>query len=65
MLKIEKIISFYDGIGNQTKRKQDGYLGADFTIGIKTTEGTIIKGSDQSRNIVRVSDTKLQFWQDL
>ena len=32
---------FYDGIGGQTKRKQDGYLGADFTIGIKTTDGTM------------------------
>lgn len=52
---------FYDGIGERTNRKQDGYLGADFTIGVKTIEGTIIKGSDRSQNIVRVSDNKLSF----
>lgn len=33
----------------------------NFTIGVKTIEGTIIKGSDRSQNIVRVSDNKLSF----
>ena len=52
---------FYDGIGGQTNKKQDGYLGADFTIGVKTTDGTIIKGSDKLQKIVRVSNDKLRY----